>query len=293
MRRTGSALTVAMLLSAAACNRPAVPAGGSADSGLPTLTSVPGPVPPPSVPLLPTLAPPPAPATTAAPPEPTAPPLPAPATAAPATLAPPVPPPPAPGPPAPPPAAAAMLRQGDRGPEVSALQERLQSLGYWLGAVDGVYGPATTRAVTALQKASGLGRDGLTGAATRVALARGERVRPASATGHVIEVDLGRQLVIVADGGRATWVLDTSTGAEPGSTPTGRFRVQREVNGPDNGPNGVLYRPKYFYQGVAVHGYGSIPTTPASHGCVRVTNAAMDMLWSTGVLPIGAVVWVY
>jgi peptidoglycan hydrolase-like protein with peptidoglycan-binding domain len=176
---------------------------------------------------------------------------------------------------------------------VTALQQRLQDLGYWVGTVDGAYGAGTVHAVTALQKASGLGRDGVAGPATLAVLDRAARLAPASTSGHVIEVDLRRQLVIVADGGRATWVLDASTGAQAGTTPTGRYRIQRQVDGDDPGPNGTLYRPKYFYQGVAVHGYPSVPPTPASHGCVRVTEPAMDMLWASGILPIGAAVWVY
>jgi lipoprotein-anchoring transpeptidase ErfK/SrfK len=79
----------------------------------------------------------------------------------------------------------------------------------------------------------------------------------------------------------------------PGTTPTGKFGVARQVNGYDVGPLGVLYRPKYFHDGVAVHGYPSVPPYPASHGCVRVTNAAMDWLWANGALPIGGPVWVY
>jgi N-acetylmuramoyl-L-alanine amidase len=176
---------------------------------------------------------------------------------------------------------------------VTALQQRLQSLGYWLGAVDGVYGSGTAHAVTALQKASGLARDGVAGPATRAALDRGERVRPVSGSGHVIEIDLRRQLVIIADGGRATLVLDSSTGTAATPTVTGTFRVFRHVNGDDPGPYGPLYRPKYFHQGYAVHGYASVPTFPASHGCARVTLAAMDMLWASGAMPIGATVRVY
>jgi lipoprotein-anchoring transpeptidase ErfK/SrfK len=55
----------------------------------------------------------------------------------------------------------------------------------------------------------------------------------------------------------------------------------------------LLYRPKYFHGGVAVHGYTSVPATPASHGCVRVTYAAMDHLWAADLLPIGTPVQVY
>jgi len=69
--------------------------------------------------------------------------------------------------------------------------------------------------------------------------------------------------------------------------------VFRQVDGYDRSPLGVLYRPKYFYEGVAVHGYPSVPAYPASHGCVRVTDQAIDWLWSSGAMPIGTAVWVY
>jgi len=78
-----------------------------------------------------------------------------------------------------------------------------------------------------------------------------------------------------------------------GTTPTGRYTVQQQVDGYDHGPLGVLYRPKYFVGGVAVHGYPSVPPYPASHGCVRVTDAAMDWLWANDSLPIGQPIWVY
>jgi hypothetical protein len=54
-----------------------------------------------------------------------------------------------------------------------------------------------------------------------------------------------------------------------------------------------LYRPKYFRGGIAVHGSGSIPAYPASHGCARVSNAAMDLLWSSGSAALGTSVRAY
>jgi lipoprotein-anchoring transpeptidase ErfK/SrfK len=36
---------------------------------------------------------------------------------------------------------------------------------------------------------------------------------------------------------------------------------------------------------VAVHGSPSIPNYPASHGCVRVSAPAMDMIWATDAMP--------
>ena len=53
-----------------------------------------------------------------------------------------------------------------------------------------------------------------------------------------------------------------------------------------------MYRPRYFNGGIAVHGYGSVPPYPASHGCVRVSLAAMDWIWSSPWLKPGDVVLV-
>ena len=185
------------------------------------------------------------------------------------------------------------LREGQSGPEVADLQRRLAALGYWLDAIDGAYGPSTTHAVVAFQKASGLARDGVAGQATLDRLEDAGRLQARSASGRVVEVDLERQLLLVVLDGRVDQVMDASTGEIAGTTPAGRFAVYYEVDGYDPGPLGVLYRPKYFIRGVAVHGYPNVPATPASHGCVRVTNGAMDWLWASGVMVMGTPVWVY
>jgi peptidoglycan hydrolase-like protein with peptidoglycan-binding domain len=205
---------------------------------------------------------------------------------------------------APPPAADGKLELGEAGGEVAALQQRLTDLGYWLGTADGTYGQLTRQAVMAFQKASGLGRDGVAGPATLAALQGAGRVTPSQPTGDHLEIDLARQLLIVVEGGQAKWVLNTSTGngeayADPGggtavaSTPAGSFSVYREIDGLRRAPLGNLYRPKYFNGGIAIHGAGSIPAHPASHGCARVTNSAMDLLWSSGAAAIGTPVIVH
>jgi lipoprotein-anchoring transpeptidase ErfK/SrfK len=77
-------------------------------------------------------------------------------------------------------------------------------------------------------------------------------------------------------------------------TPVGTFRINRER--PDGwwvGDLGQIYRPKYFIGGVAIHGSLSVPAHPASHGCVRVSVAAMDMIWEQEILPRGTTVVVY
>jgi N-acetylmuramoyl-L-alanine amidase len=197
-----------------------------------------------------------------------------------------------------------MLRPGAAGPAVLALQRRLTELGYWVGTPDGHYGEVTTQAVTALQKVAGLGRDGVVGPRTRAALDRGARPAARSSKGQVIEVDLRHQVLLVVDGGTVTRVLDVSTGSgayytRPNGTighavtPAGHYTVLRGVDGWDTSPLGHLYRPRYFNGGIAVHGYPSVPAVPASHGCVRVSLAAMDMIWSGHLMPVQAAVWVY
>lgn len=59
-----------------------------------------------------------------------------------------------------------LQRLGSRGEAVSQLQERLQQLGHYTGAIDGVYGQLTFAAVTQFQQAEGLTVDGIAGPAT-------------------------------------------------------------------------------------------------------------------------------
>lgn len=59
-----------------------------------------------------------------------------------------------------------IMRLGDTGEDVKALQKTLADKRYNIGALDGVFGPKTDRAVRALQKATGLVVDGLVGKQT-------------------------------------------------------------------------------------------------------------------------------
>jgi peptidoglycan hydrolase-like protein with peptidoglycan-binding domain len=60
---------------------------------------------------------------------------------------------------------AKLLRTGDSGKEVKAMQQLLVKLGY-LTAADGIYGPRTYNAVVAFQKRNGLTADGIAGSMT-------------------------------------------------------------------------------------------------------------------------------
>lgn len=68
------------------------------------------------------------------------------------------------------PAANALSKIGSRGEEVTQIQTKLKSLGYYTGNVDGVFGAATQNAVRKFQRDYGLTVDGIAGANTLRAL---------------------------------------------------------------------------------------------------------------------------
>lgn len=64
----------------------------------------------------------------------------------------------------------ALSKYGSTGSEVTQIQQKLKSLGYYNGNIDGIYGTATKNAVTAFQRDWGLTADGIAGTKTLSAL---------------------------------------------------------------------------------------------------------------------------
>lgn len=89
------------------------------------------------------------------------------------------------------------LRRGDRGDAVKALQERLQALSYYRGALDGIFGGGTEIAVMDFQRDAKLKIDGVVGPITSAKLAMWtpERATQARARG-VAEVVYKNQQAI-------------------------------------------------------------------------------------------------
>lgn len=208
--------------------------------------------------------------------------------------------------PAPTPTPPPTLRPGDKGEEVRKIQQQLSDLGYWLGKVNGSFGNLTTQAVYAVQTSAGLEPTGIIDEATRFAIDQGVLPDPRS-NGDAIEIDKERKVLMIVRGGKPVTVHHTSTGSNvpyaetvngitytgDAFTPPGTFQVFRDINGNDAAPLGNMWRPKYFNNGIAVHGYDDVPTTGASHGCARLTKEAMDRIWEKNLMPIGSTVIVY
>ena len=68
---------------------------------------------------------------------------------------------------------AVLSQLGSRGQEVRSIQTKLKSLGFYNGAVDGIYGTGTQKAVRAFQKSVGITADGIAGQKTLLYLGLG------------------------------------------------------------------------------------------------------------------------
>ena len=181
-------------------------------------------------------------------------------------------------------------------------EQRLWELGYWAGPIDGKIDSASRQALIAFQKVEGRSRTGNLTSTELDALLIASRPRPRfEGYGH-IEIDLTRQVLFVIDEtGTVNRILPVSTGNEGryvdrgqvhrAHTPRGTFKVLRKINGWRLSSLGLLYYPSYILNGIAIHGSLSVPTYPASHGCIRVPMFAAKEL--SGLMPIGIEVSVY
>lgn len=60
-------------------------------------------------------------------------------------------------------------------------------------------------------------------------------------------------------------------------SPGGVFKFNRSYDGQRVSPLGGMKNPWYFNYGIAIHGAQNVPTQPASHGCIRISNSLADV----------------
>jgi hypothetical protein len=185
------------------------------------------------------------------------------------------------------------LRYGMRSDVVAAYELRLKQLHFDPGEIDGYFDGAMVYAVHTAAKILGATPRGVIDDNLRFGLsvfqwpesmvADGERDR--------VEVSLDRQYMTVYQDNRIVLFTTVSTGSgkvfcgghdgcQYATTPPGRFTLKYFVNGWRTGSLGRMYKPFYFNGGIAVHGYPTVPTEPASHGCVRIPMAIAEY-WHT------------
>lgn len=181
-------------------------------------------------------------------------------------------------------------------------EQRLWDMGYWAGPVDGKFDSDSRHALIAFQKVERRARTGKLTEAELDALRTSSRPLPRHARYPHVEIDLERQVLFLVDEtGEVARILPVSTGngelymdhgqIHRARTPTGIFTVLRKIKGWRLSSLGLLYYPSYIFNGIAIHGSLSIPTRPASHGCIRVPLYAAKQLSS--FLPVGMEVMIY
>ncbi|MGH9971603.1 MAG: L,D-transpeptidase family protein [Pyrinomonadaceae bacterium] len=202
--------------------------------------------------------------------------------------------------------AAGRIQTGFRNAALTRVQtreaeRRLSDMGYWTGAVDGLFDPATRSALIGFQKWEGRP---VTGQLTIDEL---EAIRTSAApkareVGYAhVEVDLDRQVLLVVNDDANVRVLPVSAGTgkpfmDDGQmsvayTPRGRFVVYDKSVGWEKVALGSVYYANYISGGVAIHGSNSVPNQPASHGCIRIPVFAAREV--SKLLKLGTIVLVY
>lgn len=181
------------------------------------------------------------------------------------------------------------LNKGAEGPAVKMLNTLLGNLGYVNGGGSS-YSDATGRAVLAFRKVNGMARKEKATGSIFKKLAKGKggfKLKHPGAGKHV-EADLSRQVMVLAKGGEVDEIYPISSGAPATPTILGKFRFYRK----DAGYNSLgMYYSVYFIRGYATHGYHSVPTYPASHGCLR--NPIPDSKHIYDWIDLGDPIYVY
>lgn len=192
------------------------------------------------------------------------------------------------------PAPVVVLRPGDVGPKVRAMQARLRQIGWFSGDVVDRYGPRTTEAIRGFQAKRGFPVTGvadqrtydrllsMTRQPTRDELANVRPVAPEGAwdvdkrclTGQVICISKStRRLTWVVDG-EARYGMDVRFGSEQLPTREGVFSIyKKKVDVISNLYNTPMPYSMFFSGGQAIHyssNFARLGYNGSSHGCVNV-----------------------
>jgi hypothetical protein len=178
---------------------------------------------------------------------------------------------------------------GSHGEKVKLLQRALARLHY-VTSHGGSYDGATARAVLAYRKVNGLAR---VSSASKTIFRRlwagrgGYKLRYPKAGKHV-EFDWSRQVLVLASGGHPERIYHASSGKPSTPTVFGTFHFYRKSPGTNS--EGMVDS-NYFIRGYAIHGYASVPTYAASHGCIRVPVPVARSIYDW--ISLGDTIFVY
>ena len=159
------------------------------------------------------------------------------------------------------------LDPGDRNGAVRIFNRLLRHEGYY-SSHGKRYSKRTRLAVMAFRKTNRMKRTSNANPAIfkKLADGRGSFHLKHPGAGKHVEVDISRQVMVLANHRKPQHTIHVSTGAPATPTIRGHYRFYSR----QPGFNSVgMYYSVYWHGGYAIHGYHSVPTYPASHGCVR------------------------
>ena len=175
------------------------------------------------------------------------------------------------------------------GPQALLFNRLLQRNGYHMGEeITDQVDEATGLAIMAMRKVNDLpGTEDTPPTSSPGCCAATPSFEPVhTEDGRHVEVDISRQVMALVEDGEATDVFHVSTGS--GGTPTGEWSFYDK--GPGYNAKGMYY--SVYYDGnYATHGYSSVPTYPASHGCTR--NSISYAVYVYDWIELGDTMYVY
>jgi hypothetical protein len=89
------------------------------------------------------------------------------------------------------------------------------------------------------------------------------------------------------------YAYSTGSGYAVAQTPVGVFHTFYAIDASDVDFLDQLWRPRFSSGGSPSTATGTCPPEPVSHGCVRVSDEAIDWIWAENLDPIGMEVWIY
>jgi L,D-transpeptidase catalytic domain len=181
------------------------------------------------------------------------------------------------------------LDPGDRSSAVRLFNRLLLHEGYY--TTHGKrYNNRTEFAVMAFRKVNGMHRtfNADPGIFKKLAAGRGSFHLNYPHAGKHVEVDISRQVMVLANHGKAQYTFHVSTGAPATPTIRGHYAFYRRQPGFNS--EGMYYS-VYWHGGYAIHGYHSVPPYPASHGCVR--NEIPESIFIYNWVKLGMSIYVY
>ena len=187
------------------------------------------------------------------------------------------------------------------------------ALGFWNAGADGRYGLTTVQAVMAFQKWKGLPAD------HRRRQRHGHRAqhcscagpRRAARTGSLLEVDKSKQIAYIIQNGQMKYIFNVSTGngqsydeddqkrratassASRSRRPARSTRIASTTSCATRATSARCTGRSSSSAASPSTASPKVPNYPASHGCVRVANPVMDLIWRENLLPLRSTVWIH